>query len=184
MAFPSIPTPAVGDPWTATTVQGIYDMVAALYSPPGCNLYNSAGLTCTAGTWVLLTMDGEVWDEDWAGAAGTWHSTSTNTSRLTFPYDGTYELTLMWQWASVPGADNGIAQLRLNAAGSVTGGTALRTIRAGADRTNSYTVRRAFSAGDYAEAWIQSTSSTIVASGGAHVLGMAARWLAYGATVF
>ena len=49
-----------------------------------CHVYNSGGISVTAGNTVALTWDTEEFDQ------GTLHSTSSNTDRITIITDGTY----------------------------------------------------------------------------------------------
>lgn len=180
MSFPTIPVAAIGDDHTAVVQNNVYAMITALLSPPSVNAYNSAGLTSVAsGTATLVPLDSELWDEDWGpGTTGTFHSTATNTSRIVFPYTGTYEIFFAWQWASAPGIGNSAVNLRLNSGGSSSGGSSLRTPIKGADRTDSFPLRRYFTAGDYAELFVQQSSGgAITASGGAHVLYVSALYI-------
>lgn len=72
-----------------------------------CLVYNSANISLTTGTLTLLTFNSEYYD------LSGWHSTASNTSRLTVPVDGKY-----FFWACVQFAANGtgtrILYLRVN----------------------------------------------------------------------
>jgi hypothetical protein len=54
--------------------------------PPAARVYNSANISITNNTVTALTFDSERWDN------GDLHSTSANTSRLTAPITGLYEI--------------------------------------------------------------------------------------------
>lgn len=69
----------------------IYEAVAAqdmidIQYPPNCSAYNSTGQTITTGTVTALTFDSEQYD------TASMHSTSSNTSRITVPSAGKYQL--------------------------------------------------------------------------------------------
>lgn len=175
MAFPTIPTAAVGGLHSASVQNNVYAMISALLSPPRCQAYLSAGIACPDGTATRLNWDAELYDVDWGGAAGAMHSTSTNTSRVVLPYDGTYNVRWFWSWPSSPSSCT--ANLRLNAAGSATGGTSMRS-PIYTDRTGEHHITRAFSAGDYLEVFMtQNSGASVTISSGAHVTGIDVKWV-------
>ncbi len=53
---------------------------------PSCKLYQTTGTSVTIGTWTTLLFDTEAWDD-----AG-WHSTSSNTDRITFDFTGRVQI--------------------------------------------------------------------------------------------
>jgi len=57
----------------------------------GCRVFNSAAISIPNATWTLLTFNSEQWDTHDA-AASTFHSTSSDTGRITIPAgrDGYY----------------------------------------------------------------------------------------------
>lgn len=157
---------------TALLNTHLRDNLLALASPPMCQVWNTAGISCTSGTATLMTFDSELYDLDWAGAAGSWHSTSTNTSRVVIPYDGTYRIRWFWQWPSAPTTCT--PNLRLNSAGSSTGGSSLRS-PIYTDRSGEHSIERAFTAGDYVELFLtQSSGGTLTNTAGGHVTGISA----------
>ncbi len=180
MTWTTPKTWADGDyPGGTTLNTHLRDQLLALYSPPMVETFRTTTLAVGSGTTQLVTFDDERFDTDWGGAAGTFHSLVSNTSRVVFPYDGLYEVVAFWQWASAPGAGNMSINLRLNAAGSSSGGTSARLILGGADRTGCYSLRTAFTAGQYLEMFASQTSgASINLSLGASVTGMYVRFLA------
>lgn len=169
---------ADGDyPGGTTLNTHLRDQLLALYSPPQCEAHRVATLAVTSGTTVLVPLEDERFDQDWgAGSTGTFHSLVTNTSRIVIPYDGIYEFDVFWQWSGTPGVGNAIMNLRLNSAGSSSGGTSVRQIVHGSDRAGAYRLRRAVVAGDYVELFAnQSSGGSLSVSGGAGVTGVYVR---------
>lgn len=171
---------ADGDDLSGTLLNAqVRDLLNSLYSPPSCNVYLSTGFSVTNATATLISFDAELWDQDWGpGSTGAWHSTVSQTSRVIVPYDGLYEVVAYWQWASPPGAGNSSVNLRVNAAGSSGGGTSVKTVVTGSNRTDCWVMRRQFTAGDYLEMFAtQSSGAAITINGGAQVTGLSARWI-------
>jgi hypothetical protein len=81
-------TVASGIPSWATPAGGAY---------VGCSLYMSANQSIPNDTWTSINFDSEWFDTD------GFHSTSTNTSRITIPAGkaGKYGVSPQWVWASV-----------------------------------------------------------------------------------
>ncbi len=157
------------------------DNLLALYSPPMVETFRSAtlgALTVANNANLLVNFDDEKYDQDWGpGSTGTFHNLVTNNSRHVLPYDGIYELTPFWQWNGTPGAGNATINLRLNSAGSNAGGSSIRGIIHGAERAGSYSLSRAFVAGDYVEMFAtQSSGGSLQLSAGATVTGLRIRW--------
>jgi hypothetical protein len=65
----------------------------------GCSLYKSSSQSITASTATAMTFDSENFDTD------AFHSTTTNTSRITIPSGkaGYYLFTMLTDWGSGPG---------------------------------------------------------------------------------
>lgn len=68
----------------------------------GCSLYKSANQTISTGTNTKVTFDSEQYDTN------AYHSTTTNTSRITVPSAGKYQFNMKvdWQSGSATGARN------------------------------------------------------------------------------
>lgn len=151
------------------------DVALALLSPPRCQAYAATTVACASGSSVLIPLDAELYDIDWGGAAGSSHSTVTNVSRVVIPYDGTWRIRFFWQWPSAPTAT--AMNLRLNAAGSASGGSSLRTPPY-SDRGGEHHIERQFSAGDYVELFgNQSSGASQNISVGAHVTGISLQFI-------
>jgi hypothetical protein len=130
------------------------DSLDFLLNPPACHVYDGAGVVLTNATSTLITWSAELFDTD------TMHSTSSNTSRIVFTTAGTYCIKIN---LSVPAATYTVFTInaRLNAAGSSSGGTSLRT-EAFDDHTmqniGTWVWERPFSAADYIEFFVTQTS--------------------------
>ena len=84
--YNTIPTVSTGDVYTATAHNNIVTNVNNTRVPPMCRLFNSATLTPYT-TNTAITWNSESYDTD------DMHSTSANTSRITFQTAGVYLLT-------------------------------------------------------------------------------------------
>ena len=65
--------------WNTDNVDNIKWIAGDSGGKPSCQVYNSANLAITTGTWTTLTFDSEQWDN------GGMHSTVSNTGRITVP---------------------------------------------------------------------------------------------------
>ena len=148
----TIPTPRTWSPGEILTAPRmnaeLRGALAFLLDPPRCHAYDASSLALPNATTTLVTFDSEVYDTD------AMHSTSSNTSRVTFTTAGLYEV----HYRITLGGGTAITQLdlmaRLNAAGAPTGGTSLRTQpfeSGGSLKTAELQFRRFFYAGDYIE---------------------------------
>lgn len=79
---------------------------------PACRVYNNAAISIPNNTVTALTFNSERWDTD------DFHSTVTNTSRLTVPVAGLYYIHGHIQIAA--GANVASVQIRLNGATYIT----------------------------------------------------------------
>ena len=82
-----------------TVASGIPSWATASSTTPacvGCTVYNSSDQSISSGVATAVTWNTEVFDTD------AFHSTSTNTSRMTIPSgkDGKYRIDAMWQWSA------------------------------------------------------------------------------------
>lgn len=125
----------------------------------GARVYNSGAISTTTGTVTLLTFDSEHYDTD------TYHSTSSNTGRLTAPTTGYYLISALAQFAAESSAAVHVKRLiiRLNAAGSGAGGTKIAesSIDVGAYASAmdlNVTTVYALTAADYVECFAQQDS--------------------------
>lgn len=153
---PTNRTWAVGEIVTAARLNALRDSLDWSQGDfPRCHVYDGTGITMTNATATLVTWNSEVYDND------TMHSTSSNTSRVTFTTAGLYEV----HFRITLGGGSTITTLdmmcRLNANGASGGGTLIRTQpwESGAGlRTAELQFRRAFSAGDYVELFVTQAS--------------------------
>lgn len=161
MAVPTPYTAVSGTKITATAVNlGYRDPLNFLMSPPRVGAYqNGAGTTLVNGTLTgPLLFDAETEDTD------TMHSTSSNTGRITFTTAGRYMINIYVMIATTgsPTVTLYSVNPRLNAAGSPSGGTSIRTFdfRApgGASLQQTVCFSRVFNAADYIEVYVNQTS--------------------------
>lgn len=126
----------------------------------GCSLTNSANLSINSASFTVLTFDTEVYD------AGGFHSTSSNTGRITIPANkgGKYLLTCSLTWAAnatgvreaffrvnggaVNPADGALVCQQASTAGNVTG--------------MAFSAPVALAAGDYVEVLVYQDSGGAV----------------------
>ena len=141
---------------------------------PRAYVYQSAvtSIASSAATWTLLTFGAEVFDIVQSGDSPM-HDNTTNPSRVYIRTTGKYEINGQVQIV-LNSAGYRAVQVRLNAAGSGSGGTqlAINTVDASSNALVSLpipTVEYSLTAGDYVEMFAQQNSggalNTIVGSG-------------------
>lgn len=172
--IPTISTFTAGAVLTATqlnTMKAASDFWALT---PRAYVYQSAvtSIANSAASWTLLPMQAEVFDIVQSGDSPM-HDTTTDPSRIYIRTAGKYEINGQVQIV-LNSAGYRAAQVRLNAAGSGSGGTqlALNVVDASSAALVSLpipTVEVALSAGDYVELFAQQNSgsalNTIVGAG-------------------
>ena len=155
--IPSISSVVAGARFTASLYNNIKACIDFLFDTPHCSAYNAAGVSCTTSTSTLLPWDTEVDDTD------SMHSLVTNTSRIIFVTPGRYHVLI---YTAMPNVATVWSQyrvnIRLNSAGSSSGGTSLRTFLfdtpGGASQDFISTIERVFAASDYIEIFLLQTS--------------------------
>lgn len=114
--IPTVPTFTAGAVLTASDLNALGTAINFWASPPRAQLYRSAALSLSNSTWTLLSFDAETYDTD------VMHDNATNPSRLVIKTAGYYRLA-----GAISYANNNTGtrdySIRLNAAGSVSGGT-------------------------------------------------------------
>lgn len=118
---------------------------------PYCNIFSNAGVTApTSGAYVLASWDSESDDNDGM------HSTISNNSRIVINTLGVFTHNLCVGWPNATTGARG-AMLRLNSAGSNSGGAALAYAFEGPNATSGQGVtrmthvQRHVNIGDYVE---------------------------------
>ncbi len=96
----------------------IRDLGNFLLAPPRVFAYHTAGSTITNGAFLLISLGGELYDP--YTVAG--HDTSTNNSRIFARETGLYAIDCQVRTSDLAGTICQF-QVRLNSAGSSTGGT-------------------------------------------------------------
>lgn len=114
----------------------------------GARVYNSADLTISNTTGTAVAFNSENFDSD------GFHSTSTNTSRLTVPTGkgGYYQISGLIRWKNISAA-NTVRQLRFYKNGTQQVVYALQWVQ-NDDGYQAYTDLLSLSAGDYIEIYV------------------------------
>jgi hypothetical protein len=123
---------------------------AAIASPPACSAYNSANISAPDNTGTVVTLNSEYYDTD------TMHSTTVNTSRITFTTAGIYVVTFVCLWNKNANGDRQ-AQIRKNGSDTLV----TDSKHAGSADLfvgHSCTVQDSFAAGDYVEGIVKQDS--------------------------
>jgi hypothetical protein len=113
--FDNLPIGTTGQVLTADTTVSPYKVKWSTTATPafvGCRLFNSGNLTITNNTITAVTWDSETFDTD------GFHSTSTNTNRITIPSGkaGYYRISSDVSWQS---NTTGARETRIRKNGSV-----------------------------------------------------------------
>lgn len=136
-------------------------------SRPYCNAYNLATFSPASGTATLAPLDTEIEDND------NMHSTVSNTSRMICQTPGLFAIRAATEWASNATGERR-ATLRLNSAGSPSGGTfilsrdgaAVATIGGAMVFPEINITYRMVNIGDYLELFVQQNSGGALVCGG------------------
>ena len=172
--IPTITTFTAGAVLTAPQMNNLKDVADFWALTPRAYVYQSSvtSVANSAATWTLLPMQAEVFDIVQSGDSPM-HDTTTDPSRIYIRTTGKYEINGQVQIV-LNSAGYRAAQVRLNAAGSGSGGTqlAINVVDASSAALVSLpipTVEVSLTAGDYVEAFAQQNSgtalNTIVGSG-------------------
>lgn len=172
--IPTISTFTAGAVLTAAQLNEMKAAVDFWALTPRAYVYQSSvtSVANSAASWTLLPMQAEVFDIVQSGDSPM-HDTTTDPSRIYIRTTGKYEINGQVQIV-LNSAGYRAAQVRLNAAGSGSGGTrlALNVVDASSAALVSLpipTVEVALTAGDYVELFAQQNSggalNTIVGAG-------------------
>jgi hypothetical protein len=162
----TIPSPGSwlnGDKFTSTKAHSqIVDPITFLLTPPRVSV-TASGANSTTAVSLLISWDGEVYDTD------TMHDSGSNPSRIVFQTAGLWLITGVLGVASNTSGNRQI-EMRLNSAGSSSGGTSLRTWvyppASGATTAVPFNLQRLFTATDYIEVFgLQTSGSTLSVNG-------------------
>jgi len=130
-----------------TAIESRLQELKATDTPRGvrARAYNSAALTIATATLTALTLNSERYDTD------AIHSTSSNTSRFTIPFDGYYRITGIVSWAA-NATGSRQTRIMLNGVGGTTIGIVLEQASpAGVVLIQQVTADYLLTAGDYVE---------------------------------
>ena len=172
--IPTITTFTAGAVLTATQMNNMKAVADFWALTPRCSVYQSSvtSVANSAASWTLLPWQAEVFDIVQSGDS-LMHDNTTNPSRIYIRTAGKYEINGQVQIV-LNSVGYRAAQVRLNAAGSGSGGTqlALNVVDASSAALVSLpipTVEVDLSVGDYVEAFAQQNSggalNTVAGSG-------------------
>lgn len=158
MAVPSIAYVTAGARLLATYMNSIKDYLDYLMNKPGCQAYRTTAGSIATATWSpAVGLDAEDFDRDGM------HNPATNNSRIVFNTAGRYRVTARHSWDANATGFRSI-QVRINSAGSDSGGTELARAMypgsatiytSGEVHTTGY-----FDVGDYVEYFVYQNSGT------------------------
>jgi hypothetical protein len=153
--IPVMATIAAGAKTLASWGNSVRDAINFLLGPPTAMCTNTAGTSLTTGTMTLIPMATENFDND------TMHDPTTNNSRMVFKTAGFY-LVVCKLGFSANATGRRICAVRLNAAGSSSGGTfVVDAVTAPApvgNTTTEVSFCQSFAANDYIEVFGQQDS--------------------------
>lgn len=146
------------------------------FTAPQVKAWNSTLVSLANGTTTVIPLQTELWD-----TTGTMHDSTANTSRLVAPIDGRYLILANLGFVQ-NAAGRRICQVRLNAAGSGIGGTAISEENHMASPLGSTVIGTKFEydlvAGDYVEMFGNQTSGGPLDSAAVvHQTWMSMRWM-------
>lgn len=145
MAYPATQPAAIT---TGTTISKstfgdlVLDALNFLANRPACRVHNSASQTISNNTLTAITFNSERYD------TATMHSTVTNTSRITIPVAGIYNIVGSVEWPA-NGTGTRQALIRVNGSTTIAGSTAPGN--AAASSPNTVGTQYKFAVNDYVE---------------------------------
>ena len=172
--IPTITTFTAGAVLTATQMNNMKDVADFWALTPRCSVYQSSvtSISNSAASWTVVAFQAEVFDVVQSGDSPM-HDNVTNNSRIVIRTAGKYEIAGQVQFASNSTGYRAVS-VRLNAAGSGSGGTLLAQTNVDASSTTVVSVPLPavevdLSVGDYIEAFGQQNSggalNTVAGSG-------------------
>lgn len=165
--IPPLPSITAGENPTAAKLNQWSSAIDFWSNPPQASIYQTTTSTSfTTGTWGLVGFDAEIFDIVQAGDSPM-HDTATQNSRLYFRTAGKYVVSGQLTFVTNATGSRSV-DLRMNAAGSSSGGTSLvlQSVAALASATTVLVpeVTYAFAAGDYVELFGLQTSGGTISS--------------------
>jgi hypothetical protein len=155
VATPTLPDWAIGQKITAELLDQVNAAITyAVDSQPRIAVYDNTGTSCANNTLVAIGFTNEVTGSD---TDAMWSSASP--TRVLVNTSGWYTFTCFVGFDAGPTFTDLQLNLRLNSAGSSSGGVSLRTHTFGAGvRMGRMTLERSFVAGDYLELFVLQAS--------------------------
>lgn len=159
----TVPTPfdpAPGDKLSAAQFDaGVRDPLTwMMTNRPKVHAFSSSAISLANNADTLITFNSENYDTD------SMHSTSVNTSRVTFNTSGVYTVRVGVQLPSAAYSSNNINP-RVNSAEVSTGGTALGPIVGNSLRYVQWSFEYGFTAGDHFQFWVLQDSGGAINTG-------------------
>ena len=168
--IPATPTFTTSTVLSAADLNSVCDAIDFWADPPRCNVYRATTQSVSSGSYDLITWDAEDLDKVQSGDSPM-HDLSTNPGRVYIRTAGRYQIDGQVTWS-----DNSSStrrhRVRLNSAGSSTGGTLL--LETAQDPLSGIAtavplppVEHQLAAGDYIEVFgYQASGSTLTITAG------------------
>ena len=161
--IPTIASFVAGTELTAADLNAVKDAVDFWAQTPRCSVYANAATSVSnsASAWTVVAFAAETFDIVQSGDSPS-HDNATNNSRIYIRTSGKYEVAGQLQFV-LNATGYRAVQVRLNAAGSGTGGTQLAYNALDGSSTSVVSVavpsvEYALTAGDYIEMFGQQNS--------------------------
>lgn len=138
--------------WSKSAAGQLVKLPLAVRTPPSCQAYNSANISIPNNDGTVVTLDSERYDTD------SMHSTSVNTSRLTFNTSGIYVVTFVCSFAVNVTGDRQ-ALLRKNGSEFIAGHEKKALVGVSAECGLQVTAVEFFCEDDYVEAVVKQDST-------------------------
>lgn len=177
MAVPTVPVFQAGETTTLTGKLGqVSAAITFLLNPPHAYAYKPVNGALASSTWDVVSLGAELYDWSVTGM----HSTSTNSSRITAPETGIYNIEAFAKFEANAAGSRGL-EIKKNAAGVETGGTQVyQEYRLPATNSTGFisaSIDYPLTAGDYVELFVwQNTGGALNVLGGASTLYLSIRW--------
>lgn len=172
MGTVTIPSAIGGGPATSAQYNALQSAISFLLTPPQTMVYPSGSQNLANNAWTLLSFDSEVYDIVQPGDAPA-HDIAVGSSRIYFRTAGKYEISGGAGFSPTSGTGYRYLSLRMNAAGSIAGGTQLSSDSKAASPTGATSILHTppksypFAVGDYIEILGQQNSGgTLAVVGG------------------
>lgn len=138
--------------WSKSAAGQLVKLPLEVRTPPSCQAYNSSNISIPNNDGTVVTLDSERYDTD------SMHSTSVNTSRITFTIPGIYIVTFVCSFAVNVTGDRQ-ALLRKNGSEFIAGHEKKALVGVSAECGLQVTAVEFFCEDDYVEAVVKQDST-------------------------